>query len=196
MGAGEGKPMIIDLMSTTPLAPALRDGMRPRAEHGDILGAFLRKRLRLQQGIRALQEAHQQGLALDMAFAAKQMEGAARELSSHLRQLLAQKVRMEMRARGRPYNRASISHKKYIDARADGAMYECRALRELTADLFEMCLRADSLDPLASWPQGRSPAEKYPWLRRSLEGSAAMIDCALAVSDERRTVSLPENVHG
>lgn len=184
--------MIADPMTMVPLTPALGDGMRSRAGRRDALGAFLRKRLRLQHEIRALKEAHEQGLALDMSFAAQNMEAAARELASHLRQLLAYKARMD--ARGR--NRALIRRKEYVEARVQGAMYECRVLREMTADLFEACLCPDATQPSAPWPGGRSPAESYPWLRRSLEGYATMIDCILTIPDGHSIGSSPEEQHG
>ena len=77
-----------------------------------------------------------------------------------------------------------MERKALLKARVQGALYECRALRESVADLFEACLRRETPEHSAAWPNGRSPAESYPWLRRSLEGYATMIDRSLTAPDE------------
>lgn len=148
------------------------------AERNDVSAIFVRKRLRLQREIRGLKDAHEQGLALDMAFAAQQMVTAAKELATHL---LAYQARMEARV---DHRRAFVARKARIKAQVKNALYECRALREEVADLFEACLRRETPEPSAAWPNGRSPAESYPWLRRRLEGYAMMIDSSLALHDE------------
>jgi hypothetical protein len=160
---------------------ATQSGRVSPAERNDVSAVFVRKRLRLQHEIRGLKDAHEQGLALDMAFAAQQMVIAAKELATHLRSLLAYKARMEVRI---DYRRAFVARKVRIKAQVKNALYECRALREEVADLFEACLRRETTEPSAAWPNGRSPAESYPWLRRRLEGYAMMIDSSLALHDE------------
>jgi hypothetical protein len=187
MGTCGGESMSAEPIAMGPIMPVLRDRTKV-ADQGGTVGCtectpsavFVRKRLRLQHELRALREAHEQGLALDMAYAAKRSEAAARELAVHLKSLLAHKARMETRG-GR---RAVIERKAQLKARVQGALYECRALRESIADLFEACLRRDTPEPAAAWPNGCSPAESYPWLRRSLEGYATMIDRSLTVPDE------------
>lgn len=174
-------------MTTGPIRPVFRERARG-ADQGRALGriegnpsaVFVNKRLRLQHELRALKEAHEQGLALDMAYAAKRSEAAARELAAHVRSLLADNALVETRGG----SRAVIERKALLKARVQGALYECRALRESVADLFEACLRRETPEPSAAWPNGRSPAESYPWLRRSLEGYATMIDRSLTAPDE------------
>jgi hypothetical protein len=192
MGACGGESMSAEPMTTDPIMPVPCDRTkvadqggtlcRPERSPSNPSAAFVRKRLQLQDELRALKGAHEQGLALDMAYAAKRMETAAQELATHLSSLLAHKARMEMRGSGR----ALIERKAQIKARVQGALYECRALRESIADLFEACLRREVSEPSAAWPNGRSPAESYPWLRRSLESSAIMIDRSLTVPDDQK----------
>ena len=129
-------------------------------DRGDAGAAFVYARLQLQQHIRALTEASEQGFALDMAIAAEQLEAAARELAANIRSLIARKARLE--------------------AQVQMALYECRALQETIAALFEACLRPASPRTASAWPDPLSPAESYPWLRRSLEHHAVLIERALS----------------
>jgi hypothetical protein len=135
------------------------------ADRSDIGAAFVHKRLWLQHQIRELRDAHEQGLALDMAIAAEQLEAAAVDLAVNVRSLLARKAHM--------------------DAQVQNALYECRALQESIADLFEACLRPEPPRPLAVWPNGRSPAESYPWLRAHLESYVVLIERTLTLHGKR-----------
>jgi hypothetical protein len=142
--------------------------------------AFVRKRLRLQQQIRALKEAHEQGLALDMAIAADELVAAAVELAATVQGLLARKARTKAHVQ---YGRAFRMRKAHVDAQVQNALYECRALQESIADLFEACLRPEPPEPLSVWPNGRSPAESYPWLRARLESCNILIEHTLTLQE-------------
>lgn len=50
---------------------ATQSGKVSPAEHLNVSAVFVRKRLRWQREIRGLEDAHEQGLALDMAFAVR-----------------------------------------------------------------------------------------------------------------------------
>jgi len=148
---------------------------------------FVRRRLRLQQQIHALQEAHEQGLALDMAMAAQDMVVAASELAATVQQLLVRKARKEASAQdGHARWQRERMRRARLNAQVKNALYETRALQESITDLFEACLRPEAPDPSSAWPNGRPPAESYPWLRTRLESSAALIQHTLALHDERR----------
>ena len=95
-----------------------------------------------------------------MAIAAEQLEAAARELAANIQSLIARKARM--------------------DAQAQMALYECGALQETIADLFEACLRPARRREASAWPNPLSPAESYPWLQRSLEHYAVLTERALS----------------
>ena len=130
------------------------------ADEDEQGATFVHMRLRLQQGIRALNEAHEQGLALDMAIAAEDLEAAAVALAASVRALVARKASVE--------------------AQVQTALYECDALHDVIADLFEACLRPSSPRASPGRPQDLSPTESYPWLRRCLEHYAALIERTLS----------------
>jgi hypothetical protein len=142
----------------------------------------------LQQQIHALQEAHEQGLALDMAIAADGLVAAAGELAATVQQLLVRKARMEARTQdGHAYRwQRERMRRAHLDAQVKNALYETRALQELISDLFEACLRPEAAEPSSVWPNGRPPAESYPWLRTRLESCAALIQHTLTLHDECR----------
>jgi hypothetical protein len=143
--------------------------------------AFVRKRLRVQQQIRVLQEAHEQGLALDMAIAAEGLAVAADELAANARSLLARKARMETHVQ---HSRAFCMRRAHVDAQVRNALYETRAFREWIADLFEAFLRPEPADPSAAWPAGRPLAGSYPWLRSRLESCNILIQHTLTLCDD------------
>jgi hypothetical protein len=158
-------------------------GYGTRDTPGSIGAAFVRKRLRLQHQLRALKEAHEQGLALDMAIAAEQLEVAAVELAANVRRLHARKARMEAHVEtGRDFS----IRKAHADTQVQNALYETRALQEWIADLFEECLRPDPPEPSSVWPNGRPPAQSYPWLRMRLESCAVLIEHTLTLHAECR----------
>jgi hypothetical protein len=136
----------------------------PVAEESTDRIAFVHKRIQLQQQIRALKEAHEQGFALDMAIAAEELGAAAVDLAANVQSLVARKAR--------------------IAAQVQMALYESDALREMVADLFNVCLHPASPGPRSAWPHGLPPAQSYPWLRRILEHYAVLIDHALTLHDE------------
>jgi hypothetical protein len=72
-----------------------------------------------------------------MAIAAEQLEAAAQELAANIRSLIARKARME--------------------AQVQMALYECGALQETIADLFEACLRPAPPRAASVWPDPLSP---------------------------------------
>ena len=130
----------------------------------DICAEFVRARVTLQEHIRALSEAHDQGLALDMAIAAEQLEAAAVALSANVRVVVARKNRME--------------------SLVQTVQYERRALQETVTDLFEACLRGSPPQSSAAWPDTLSPVDSYLWLRRCLEHHAVLIKRTLTLPDE------------
>lgn len=165
---------------------------RPRQRHecappsiSDISGstsaAFVHKRLRMLAQIRALREAHEQGLALDMAIAADGLATAADELAASVRNLLARKARMETHVQ---HSRAYRMRRAHVDAQVQNALYEARALREWIAGLFETFLRPEPPDPSSVWPDGRSLPESYPWLRLRLESCNVLIKHTLTLDVE------------
>jgi hypothetical protein len=142
------------------------EGSMPE-ECGDPRGvglAFVQARLRLQQRLRELKEAHEQGLALDMAMAAEELEAGAVALAANVRDLLACRANLVTWARA--------------------ALYECRALHDAISDLFAACLRPLPPGVASCEPQDASPAISYPWLRESLAHHAAQIEFVLSRYDE------------
>ena len=131
-----------------------------RVRRDDAGAAFVRMRLRLQQQIGDLKEALEQGLALDMAIAAENLERAANALAAELRALFARPTTTELQIQA--------------------ALYEHQAIHDTIVDLFEVCLR------LAPPSQSNrildiSPVDRYPWLREHLTSCAARTDHALAM---------------
>jgi hypothetical protein len=104
-----------------------------RAAHGGTDGigaAFVLLRLCLLHHLRELKEAHEQGLALDMAMAANALETAAIAMAANVRDLLMCKASLE--------------------TWAQAVRYECHALQHAITDLFEACLCPSPLD-VAPW---------------------------------------------
>lgn len=131
-----------------------------RVHRDDAGAAFVRMRLRLQQQIRDLKDALEQGLALDMAIAAENLERAAIAVVAELRALFARRTTTEPQIRA--------------------ALYEHQAIHDMIAELFEECLRpAPPSQP--NKPLDTSPVDRYPWLREHLTSCAARTDHALAM---------------
>jgi hypothetical protein len=84
----------------------------------------------LQHQLSELREAHEQGLALDMAFAAGGLEAAATAMAANVRTLLMCKARFE--------------------TWEQAVRYECHALHDAIIDLFETCLWSSPLS-IAPW---------------------------------------------
>jgi hypothetical protein len=122
--------------------------------------AFVLMRLCLQEYIRNLREACEQGLALDMAMAAANLEIAAYALAAHVRDLLAREASM--------------------DIHIQSILYECRALHDTIADLFAACLPPASPSAQLRKPQELPPTEKYPWLHACLTHYATQVDHAFS----------------
>jgi hypothetical protein len=135
-----------------------------RADPCGIGAAFVRVRLCLQRRMKDLQEAHEQGLALDMAMAAAELETAAIAMAANVRDLLMCKASLE--------------------AWGQAVRYECDALHDAIIDLFEACLCPSRLGLVSREPQDSSPAASYPWLRECLAHHAAQIERILSTCDE------------
>jgi hypothetical protein len=131
---------------------------------GGIGAAFVRMRLALQQRLSELKEAYEQGLALDMAMAAEGLETAAIALAANVRDLLTYRASLETWSHAVPY--------------------ECQALHDAIANLFEVCLCPSPLDVGSCEPQDFSPATSYLWLRECLAQHATQIERILSTCDQ------------
>jgi hypothetical protein len=143
-------------------AAALGESIARTPHEGDELDAFVRTRLELQRHIKDLNEAHAQGLAIDMAIAAERIDRAVIALAAGVHRIL-------VRARG-------------FETQIRIALYECDAVRDTAMTVFSDCLRVVAVDVDCRNPFA-TPAERYPWLRERLAECAERIDSILSMRD-------------
>jgi len=172
MGASDRCPM--NAASPVGIAFAFRFGAVPRStvvpSRGGILECksredaarlIVRMRVRVQNEVAALREAHELGLALEMSIAAAGVEIAVQDLVACVHDFL----RCE----------------SALGSLVRAALYECDALHEIIMALFSMCVGVGRPGCGARGDSVSSVAELYPWLRECLEYHARRVDCLLSL---------------